>query len=190
MFGQWTAVSSRFNLSNQYTTDPDHPLFTVCGWILEASEVTNPSSQKKTPVILSHPYGTMWGGLSDSPELIDMPQRGCSLITYRSNRSDMQSICQRASQARWDKCPPNSFHRAARWLREESEPMIASNPTCQLFHIRPCHNVPSLADIYSTSSGRTHVELLINHKNSRTGSRFWVWTPPLIGENARLQKSN
>lgn len=33
----------------------------------------------------------------DSTELIDMPPRGGSLITYRSARSDMQSVCHVAS---------------------------------------------------------------------------------------------
>lgn len=102
------------NPCDHKTTNPYYPLLKVCGWNLEAAKVVNPPqapSWKDTHCSPSAPLDNARGA-ADSPELIDMPPRGCSLITYWSTRPDMQSICQRVSLARWDKCPQNAFDQA------------------------------------------------------------------------------
>ena len=99
-----------------------------------------------------------WG--VDSPELIDMPPRGCSLITYRSNRPYMQSICQWVSLARWDKCPLNTYDRAV-LIKGGIRAHDHIEPTCQVFHIDPRQNLSSLAGTFSTSVRQIHMSLLL-----------------------------
>lgn len=64
-------------------------------------------------------------GESDSTELIGMPLRGCSLITYWSSRSDMQSICHSVAP-RWNECSMNTLSQPC-GLEKVFGPVITLN---------------------------------------------------------------
>lgn len=141
--------------------------------ILVAGEGVNTSNQvrlqilhghevKNTPNILTQPYWTMWGW-----ELIDMPPRGCSLITYWSTGPDMQSICQQVSLARWGKCPLNTFDHAV--LRKYYRVQDHIEPACLVFHTEPCQNPSSLAvNIFPVLKASCYT--FINYQNSEMAS--------------------
>lgn len=97
------------------------------------SQILHRHQVEKTPTVLPQLHWTTWRGAADSPELIDMPPRGCSLITYWSSRPDMQSICQRVSLARWDKCPPNTLDQAV-LIKGGIRAHDHTEAACQVFH--------------------------------------------------------